>query len=574
MSEMSALQIFLYLVIILLLVKPLGWYMAEVYSGKPCVLHRVLHPIEQFCYRLCHIDPLEEMDWKRYVTSMLIFNMLGIFALYAMLRLQHYLFLNPQQFSALAPDLAFNTSVSFVTNTNWQAYSGESTLSYLSQALGLTVQNFLSAATGMSVLVAFIRGFSRHETSYLGNFWVDLTRSVLYILLPLSLLFAITLSSQGVLQNIKPYEQVQLLQSITDKEPSIKQQLLPMGPVASQVAIKQLGTNGGGFFNTNSAHPFENPTPLTNFLEMLAILLIPSAFCYTFGILIHDKRQGWAIFVSMFIMLVPLIIFAVFAEQHTFFTSDQINAHGNMEGKETRFGIIASSMWAVLTTATANGSVNAMLDSFTPLGGLIPLWLMHLGEVIFGGVGSGLYGMLVLVIITVFISGLMVGRTPEFLGKKIEPYEMKMATLIVLLMPLIVLIMTAIAIMTPAGISAVFNPGVHGLSEILYAFTSMGNNNGSSFAGIRANTSFYNISGGIVMLMTRYWIAIPTLAIAGSLASKKQISHSSGTLPTYSILFVLLLIFVTILMGALTFFPALSLGPIVEHFILGSQHGN
>lgn len=572
MSEMDVLQIVVYFIVLLLLVKPLGWYMAEVYTGNPCGLNRILFPLEKFCYRIAGVNHTQEMDWKTYAASLLIFNLFGILFLYAILRLQSYLFFNPESFTAVPPDLAFNTAASFITNTNWQAYGGENTLSYTSQMLGLTVQNFLSAASGMAVLIAFIRGFVRRETTHLGNFWVDITRSVLYILLPLALILAIILASQGVIQNLNPYTKVTLLQPIVTTQQTIQEQTLPMGPVASQIAIKQLGTNGGGFFNTNSSHPFENPTPLSNFFEMLAIILIPAAFCYTFGLMIRDKRQGWAVFIAMFILLIPLVICTVIAEQ-SYHVFDPTVLGSNMEGKETRFGIVNSSVWAAVTTATSNGSVNAMLDSFSPLGGLIPLWLMHLGEVVFGGVGSGLYGMLLLVIITVFISGLMVGRSPEYLGKKIEPYEMKMATVGVLLMPLAVLLLTAIAVVTSMG-NTQLNPGAHGFSEILYAFTSMGNNNGSAFAGLNANTAFYNISGGLLMLFLRFWIAIPTLAIAGSLAKKKMIPISSGTLPTHTPLFIILLIGVTLIIGALTFFPALSLGPIVEHLMVWSQHGN
>lgn len=453
----------------------------------------------------------------------------------------------------------------------------------------LTVQNFVSAATGMSLLVALIRGLVRHETNILGNFWVDMVRGVLYILLPLSFVLAVVLSSQGVMQNFKPYQKITLMQPIsyqqmvkdakgndTMETVKVNEQIIPMGPVASQIAIKQLGTNGGGFFNTNSAHPFENPTPLTNFLEMLSILLIPAALCYTFGVMVKDKRQGWAIFLAMFILFVPSAFATVWAEQsgNPVFTHLGASSAANMEGKEARFGIVNSALWATATTATSNGSVNSMHDSFTPLGGLIPLWLMHLGEVVFGGVGSGLYGMLMLVVITVFVAGLMVGRTPEYLGKKIEAYEMKMASVAVLLMPLFALLLTAIASVTQMGVSSIANPGAHGLTEILYAFTSMTNNNGSAFAGLNANTSFYNVAGGLVMLLLRYGIAIPVLAIAGSLVQKKIVPGSSGTLQTHTLLFIILLIGVTSVLGALTFFPVLALGPIVEHLMLWGQYGH
>lgn len=588
MTENGIFQILLFLLIILLFVKPLGWYMAKVYQGKPCGLNKVLHPIERVIYKVCDIHPTIEMGWKRYLSSMLVFNLLGVLIVYCLQRFQAFLPLNPQHFSAVPPALAFNTAASFATNTNWQAYAGENTLSYFTQMTALTVQNFISASTGMSLLVALIRGLSRHETKYLGNYWVDTLRGILYILLPLSIFLAIVLSSQGVIQNFKPYQKISLVQPITyqlNNENIIStQQIIPMGPVASQVAIKQLGTNGGGFFNTNSAHPFENPNPLTNFLELLSILLIPAALCYTFGKMVNDKRQGWAIFLAMLIMFVPSVLLTDFAEQqsnpalqHLLIDQtqqDKLNVGGNMEGKETRFGITNSALWAVATTATSNGSVNSMHDSFSPIGGLVTIWMMHLGEVVFGGVGSGLYGMLMLVIITVFVAGLMVGRTPEYLGKKIEVYEMKMASTAVLLMPLIVLILTAIATVTPAGTSSIGNPGAHGFSEILYAFTSMGNNNGSAFAGLNANTNFYNIAGGIEMLALRFWIAIPVLAIAGSLARKKVIPNSLGTLPTHTPLFIGLLISITLILGALTFLPALALGPIVENILLWGHYGH
>lgn len=605
MTTIGILQAVFLLAIVLLLVKPLGWYMARVYENKPCGLDRVIGPLERLIYRLCRIDPQQEMGWKTYLWAMLFLNLLGVLAVYLIQRLQVYLPLNPQGFPAVAPDMSFNTAVSFATNTNWQAYSGENSLSYLTQMMGLTVQNFVSAAAGMSLLIALIRGIARHETDKLGNFWVDTVRTILYILLPLSLLLAIVLSSQGVIQNFKPYQQVTLTQPITYQQPlldpagnplkdnngnasfgtkTLTEQVIPMGPVASQIAIKELGTNGGGFFNANSAHPFENPTPLTNFLELLAILLIPASLCYTFGVMVNDKRQGWAILTAMFIIFIPITYITIATEQQgnpvlTHLGIDQnsqgeIYPGGNMEGKETRFGIVGSALWATATTATANGSVNAMLDSFIPLGGLMPIWLMHLGEVIFGGVGSGLYSMLMLVIITVFIAGLMVGRTPEYLGKKIEPYEMKMASFAVLIMPMIVLICTAIATLTTLGPKAIGNPGAHGFSEILYAFTSMVNNNGSAFSGLSANTPFFTIVGGVCMLIGRYWFAIPTLAVAGALAKKKLIPSTLGTLPTHTPLFIILIVCVTLILGALTFFPALALGPIVEQLMLGVFNGN
>lgn len=588
MTEIGIFQIVLYLVVLLALIKPLGWYIAQVYQGKPCGLGIILKPIERFIYRLCGIDPEQEMGWKKYLSAMLVFNLLGVLVVYAAQRLQGFLPLNPQNFSAVPPEIAFNTAISFVTNTNWQAYVGESTLSYLTQMFALTAQNFFSAATGMSLLMALIRGIARHETSGLGNFWQDIVRGVLYILLPLSLIFSVMLISQGVMQNFKPYQKVSLLQSFSYQQSQVEnktitEQVIPMGPVASQIAIKQLGSNGGGFFNANSAHPFENPTPLSNFLEMLALLLIPAALCYTFGVMVNDKRQGWAILLAMLFIFIPFASVAVNAEQQGNPALMQLGIDhrpqpdrypgGNMEGKETRFGIVNSALWASATTASANGSVSAMHDSLTPLGGLVPLWFMQMGEVVFGGVGSGLYGMLMLVVVTVFVAGLMVGRTPEYLGKKIEPYEMKMASIAVLIMPIIVLVSTAIAVVVPAGVSAIANPGTHGFSEILYAFSSMGNNNGSAFAGLNASSPFYTFLGGVVMLIGRYWVAIPVLAMAGTLAHKKIIPSSAGTLATHTLLFVVLLVGVTMIIGALTFFPALALGPVVECLMFGKPYG-
>ncbi|MCW8397939.1 potassium-transporting ATPase subunit KdpA [Legionella sp. PATHC038] len=605
MTKVGFLQIAFYFIFLLLLVKPLGWYMAQVYQGRPCLLDAVLRPFEQLTYRICGIRTQEEMGWKTYLSTMLFVNLVGLLFVYLIQRIQFYLPLNPQEFTSPSPDLAFNTAASFATNSNWQAYSGETTMSYFTQMVALTTQNFISAATGMSLLIALIRGIVKNEKNTLGNFWVDTVRGILYILLPLSLILALILCSQGVIQNFKPYQKISLpypftcKQTITDATGKtvldnlgnpettpvkITEQIIPMGPVASQVAIKQLGTNGGGFFNTNSAHPFENPTPLTNFLEMVAILLIPAAFCFTFGTMARDKRQGWAILIAMAILFVPWLIFEVAVEQAgnpSFqqmgidpIVKSELYPAGNMEGKETRFGIVNSAIWATATTAASNGSVNSMLDSFTPLGGFVPLWMMHLGEVSFGGVGSGLYGMLMMVILTVFIAGLMVGRTPEYLGKKIEPFEMKMASIAVLIMPLIVLITTAYASVTPAGTNSIANPGEHGFTEILYAFTSMGNNNGSAFAGLDANTPFYNIIGGVLMLISRYWLAIPALAIAGSLVRKKRIPSSLGTLTTHTPLFVTLLICIVIVISALSFFPALALGPIVEHLMLWGKYGN
>jgi K+-transporting ATPase ATPase A chain len=572
----------LYVVVLLALVKPLGLYMARVYEGQPSGINWLFAPVERFTYRCCGILPDVEMGWRRYLLAMLLCNLFGLLAVYALQRFQAYLPLNPQSFPNVPPDLAFNTASSFATNTNWQSYAGESTLSYLTQMMALTVQNFISAATGMSLLMALIRGIVRHDSEKLGNFWVDTFRGIFYILLPLSLLFSLFLVSQGVIQNFKAYQTVTLLQPVNYQQSSslgkapaqlvsqvATKQVIPMGPVASQVAIKQLGTNGGGFFNTNAAHPFENPTPFSNFLEMLAILLIPAALCATYGQMVGDKRQGWAILLVMMLIFVPLTCMTIAAEHQNpaEFTRLGIAPTGNMEGKEARLGIVNSAMWATATTAASNGSVNSMHDSFTPLGVLSPILLMHFGEVIFGGVGSGLYGMLMVVIVTVFVAGLMIGRTPEYLGKKIEPYEMKMATVAVLVMPLGVLICTAISSVIPMGVSSIANPGAHGFSEILYAWTSMGNNNGTAMAGLNANTPYYNTLGGLVMLFSRYWIAIPTLAIAGSLVKKKKIPTSAGTLMTHTPLFVFLLLSVAIILGALSFLPALALGPIVEQLM-------
>jgi K+-transporting ATPase ATPase A chain len=578
MTVNGILQITIYLIVLILLAKPLGAYMARVYSGERTVLDRFLGPIERLIYRLAGVDPNQEMNWKVYAEAMLVFNVLGLLAVYALQRLQHVLPLNPQAMAAVTPDSSFNTAVSFASNTNWQGYGGETTMSYLTQMLGLTVQNFVSAATGMAILAAFIRGLARHTTNLLGNFWVDLIRSTLYTLLPLSFVLALVLVSQGVVQTFSPYQTAAMVQPTMDADGNtVTEQVIAVGTAASQIAIKQLGTNGGGFFNANSAHPFESPTPLTNFLEMLSIILIPAALCYTFGKMVGDTRQGWALLAAMTVILVVFLIGDYAAEaagnpRLAALGVDQkatdINPGGNMEGKEVRFGMPNSAAWATITTAASNGSVNSMLDSYLPLGGLVPLVMMHFGEVVFGGVGSGLYGMLAFVIVAVFVAGLMVGRTPEYLGKKIEIYEMKMASLLILIMPLIVLGFTALAVLTEAGKATVYNPGPHGFSEILYAFTSQGNNNGSAFAGLGANNPFYNLSGGLAMLISRYWLAVPTLALAGSLARKKRVPTSAGTLPTHTPLFVGWLVAIVIIVAALNFIPSLALGPIVEHLIM------
>jgi potassium-transporting ATPase potassium-binding subunit len=577
MTTNSILVVALYCGLLVLVAGPLGRYMARVYRGEARVAARVLGPIEQLVYRVLRVDAREEMRWQTYALSVMFFNVAGLLAVYLLQRIQGALPLNPAGLGAVSPDSSFNTAISFASNTNWQGYAGESTLSYLTQMLGLTVQNFVSAATGMAVLVALVRGLARRSSSTLGSFWVDLVRSTLYILLPLSIVGAIILVSQGVVQTLGPYGSAQLVEATKDANgSSITQQLFALGPAASQVIIKQLGTNGGGFFNANSAHPFENPTPLSNFVEMFSLLVIPCALCVTFGDMVGDRRQGWALMAAMFAIFVPLVVLCVSQEQGTNpalaslpvdHAASALQAGGNMEGKEVRFGITSSALWASATTAASNGSVNAMHDSFTPLGGLVPMWLMQLGEIIFGGVGSGLYGMLMFAIVAVFVAGLMVGRTPEYLGKKIEAYEMKMASLVILIPPTLVLVGTAIACVTEAGTRGVSNPSAHGFSEILYGFSSAANNNGSAFAGLSANTPFYNLALGICMFCARYWLIIPTLALAGALAKKKAVPKSSGTLPTHTPLFVAMLVGVILVVGALTFIPALALGPIVEHLL-------
>jgi len=573
MTVNALIQIGLFLAVLLLLAKPLGNYMAAVFSDEPNRVTRFGGRVERMVYRLCGISPDEEMSWMRYSLAMLIFNVAGLLVVYLLLRVQTWLPLNPQKMANLPPDLAMNTAISFASNTNWQAYGGESTLSYLSQMLGLSVQNFASAATGIAVLIAVIRGFVRRSSRTIGNFWVDLTRGTLYILLPLSFVLSLALMWQGVPQNFSAYRTVPLVEATTDANKApVTEQSLPLGPAASQIAIKQLGTNGGGYYGANSAYPYENPTPLTDFLEVLSILLISAALCHTFGKMVGDRRQGWALLAAMLVIFVPLLFACTAAEQAgnpAFAALGVDQAAGNMEGKETRFGVVDSARWAVATTAASNGSVDAAHDSFTPLGGLAPLWLMQLGEVIFGGVGSGLYGMLAFAIVAVFIAGLMVGRTPEYLGKKIEAYEMKMASLVVLIPCALVVIGTAIAVATPSGVAGLTtNTGTHGFSEILYNLTSASNNNGSAFGGMNANTPFYNTLTGICMFFARFPLAIGMLAIAGSLAAKKHVPPSAGTLPTHTPLFVVLLAITVIVVGALTFLPALALGPIAEQLAM------
>ena len=632
MSANGLLQIALFLGVLLATARPMGYYMLRVFEGKLPAFVRWMQPAENFFYRLCGVDSKQEMRWTQYAMALLWFSLLGALAVYALQRLQVWLPLNPQGMAAVTSDSSFNTALSFVTNTNWQGYVGESTMSYLTQMLGLSVQNFFSAASGMAVAIALIRGFARHTTQTIGNFWVDMTRSTLYILLPISTALALVMVSQGVVQNFSEYQTVPLMESVSydqpkldasgnpvkDETPSpqsspasgrggeregqssipagnavtekvvVKEQSIAMGPVASQEAIKQLGTNGGGFFNANSAHPFENPTPLSNFLAMLAIFLIPAGLCYTFGCMVGDTRQGWAILASMTLLFVGFLAVAEYAELHgnPAFTALGVDQNlstmqsggnmegpvGNMEGKETRFGIVNSALFATITTAASCGAVNAMHDSFTPLGGMVTMAQIQLGEVVFGGVGSGLYGMLVYVVIAVFLAGLMIGRTPEYLGKKIEAFDIKMASLVILLPPFIILGGTALAVMLAAGKSSIFNPGAHGFSEVLYAFSSAVGNNGSAFAGISANTPFYNTALGFAVWAGRFWLMIPVLALAGSMAAKKRIPTSVGSMATHTPLFVWLLIGTVLLVGALTFVPAFALGPVIEHLNMISAH--
>jgi K+-transporting ATPase ATPase A chain len=577
MSWHGIIQVALFMAVLTLLVRPLGAYMARVYEGRRIVLDRALGPLERLIYRLCGAQPGQEMTWKTYARAMLAVNCLGILTVFALARLQAHLPLNPTHRQGLPADLAFNMAVSFATNTNWQSYSGEACLSYLTQMLGLAVQNFLSAASGMAVLAALVRGLARNTAETIGNFWVDLVRGTLYILLPLSLILALLLVSQGVVQTFATSVVTELVEPTQGPrgEP-VANQVLAVGPAASQIAIKQLGTNGGGFFNANSSHPFENPTPFSNFLEALAILLIPAALCYTFGRMVGRTRQGWALFAAMTLLFVPLLVLTLASEQggnpalSDLGIAQSVTAMqpgGNMEGKEARFGIAGSALWATATTAASNGSVNCMHDSLTPLGSLGPMWLMQLGEIVYGGVGSGLYGMVVFAIIAVFIAGLMVGRTPEYLGKKIDAFEIKMSSMVILIPAALVLTGTAVAVLARSGKVAVLNPGPHGFSEILYAFSSAANNNGSAFAGLATNSGFYNVALALCMFFGRYWLMIPTLALAGSLARKGHLPPSPGTLATDTPLFVVLLAAVVVIVGALTFVPALALGPIAERLM-------
>ena len=587
-----------FLLLVLAAVKPLGLYMAHVFEGRQIWPLRAGAPLERGIYRLAGVDAAREMGWKEYAAGLLLFNALGALTVYLLQRFQLWLPLNPQRFTNISPDSAFNTAVSFITNTNWQGYSGESAMGYLTQMAGLTVQNFLSAASGIVVAIALVRGLARHSVQTIGNVWSDLTRATLYVLLPIAVVLALALVSQGVIQNFSPYKGVTTVEPLTYQQPktdaagnpvkdaagnpvqetvTTHTQTLPMGPIASQESIKELGTNGGGFLNANSAHPYENPTTLSNLLEMLAIIIIPAALTYTFGRMVGDTRQGWAVFAAMLILFVSLLSVAAWSEQRSNPQLARLGVDqaastkqpgGNMEGKETRFGIAASALFATVTTATSCGAVNSLHDSYTPLGGFVPLFQMQLGEVVFGGVGTGLYSMLIFAIIGVFIAGLMIGRTPEYLGKKIEAFEMKMSSIAILVMPFIVLMGTAVAVSVDAGRAGVANPGAHGFSEILYAFSSAGNNNGSAFAGLSANTPFYNVALALTMWLGRFWPIVAVLAVASSLAAKKRVPVSDGTMPTHGPTFVVLLIGTVLLVGALTFVPALALGPIVEQVML------
>ncbi|MCC2626330.1 MAG: kdpA [Burkholderiales bacterium] len=575
--KLGYLDLTLFLVILTLGAVILGKYIAAVFSGRLKFLAIIEGPI----YRILGRAASDEMSWKEYTVALMIFNIFGIIILFTIQLIQGVLPLNPAHMAGLSWDLALNTAISFVSNTNWQAYSGESTMSYYTQMIGLTPQNFFSAATGLSVLVALIRGFKNVENDKLGNFWRDLTKSVLYILLPVSVIFAIIFVNQGIPQNFSAYQNVNLVevQKIA-KSPDIKTQVLPMGPIASQESIKMVGTNGGGYFNANSAHPYENPTPITNLLEILAMLIIPAALCFSFGRMIGDRRQGYALYIAMTIIFIVMTLLIMNAELkgnplfntlHVDQAQSLFQSGGNMEGKEARFGVLGSGLFASATTAASCGAVNAAHDSLMPLGGFVPLFLMQLSEVVYGGVGAGLYSIIVFAILSVFIAGLMIGRTPEYLGKKIESFEMKMVAIIILVVPFIILCSTALSVIIKPGLDGVSNPGAHGLSEVLYAFTSAANNNGSAFAGLNANTVYYNLLLGLNMLVGRFGVIIPLLAIAGSLANKKSIPVTEGTMSTSGGLFICILIGVIIIIGALTYIPALALGPVVEHLLLYTQ---
>jgi potassium-transporting ATPase potassium-binding subunit len=564
MTALGVFQVFLFLAIIFAITKPIGVFLARVFSGEKTPLDPLCRPVGRFIYRLCGVDESREMNWKEYGVAMLVFSVVSMLLLYFIERVQLWLPFNPQKVAGVSPTLAWNTAASFTTNTNWQAYVPETTMSYFTQMAGLAYHNFVSAAVGLALAVALIRGISRVNSQTIGNFWVDLTRATLWVLLPACFVLALVLVSQGVIQNFHPYQSVHPL----DPQ-STAQQIIPQGPVASQEAIKELGTNGGGFFNANSAHPYENPTPLTNFLQLIMIFAIPSGLTYTLGRFTRSPRHGWAVWSAMAALFLAAV-FAIYAAESQpspalKSATPSAFASGNMEGKEVRFGIAGSSLFAAVTTDASCGAVNSMHDSFTPLGGMVPLINILLGEVVFGGVGAGLYGMIVFVIITVFLAGLMVGRTPEYLGKKIEAFDVKMAMLSILIFPVIVLSFAAIASVTSFGTAGISNPGPHGLTQILYAYTSAAGNNGSAFAGISANTSWYNNSLAIAMLLGRFFAVVPILAIAGNLAQKKSVAESAGTFPVTTPLFSTLLISTILIVGALTFFPVLSLGPILEH---------
>jgi K+-transporting ATPase ATPase A chain len=583
-------QILMLFAVVTLLTRPLGGYMKKVYNGEKTLLAPALGPLERVLYRVSGVRQDAEMDWKRYGIAMLLFNLVTMVAMFAILMLQGYLPLNPQKFPGFSWDLALNTAVSFVTNTNWQNYSGESAASYFTQVMALMVHQFLSAATGMAILIAFIRGLVRRTAEIIGNFWVDMTRSVLYILLPIAFIAALVLVSQGVIQNFSPYRSVPLMQSTSYEKQKldaggnplkdaggkpvtetvvVKEQILPMGPVAAMEAIKELGTNGGGFFNANSSHPYENPTPLSNVLEIFLILLIPAALTNTFGRMAGNTRQGWAVYTAMLLLLVVAVGALYWAEYSGNPLIHKLGVPGvNMEGKEVRFGLGGSALFSASTTGTSCGAVNNMHDSLTPLGGMVPMVLILLSEVVFGGVGSGLYTMIAFVVIAVFAAGLMIGRTPEYLGKKIEVTEMWMSVITVLTAGVVILVLVGVALITSAGVSSMANPGPHGLSEVFYAFASQANNNGSAFAGLNGNTVFYNLMGSLAMLLGRFAPAVAILAMAGSLVRKKYVPPSVGTLPTDQLPFIFWLVAVVLIVGALTFFPALALGPIVEHMIM------